>query len=137
MNLRLGRALGKLAFTAIIKNSSTNGAQSAKEEGPHSGPTLVLRNVLVGTRRTSMRLEPVMWDALDEILMRQSISLNRLLEQIAEMNLAYSLSSSVRCFILSYFRTSSTEEGHAFAGHGIFRVRKPRGRPSKKAAKSK
>ena len=40
--------------------------------------TLVNRNVTIGRRRTSLRLEPAMWDALEEICRREEMSQHEL-----------------------------------------------------------
>ena len=43
---------------------------------------LVNRNVVAERGRTSMRLEPELWDALAEICLREGHDLNRLVRQI-------------------------------------------------------
>ncbi len=49
-----------------------------------SGPsTLVKRNIVVGSRRTTVRLEPTIWDALCEICKREDTRLNDLCSRIA------------------------------------------------------
>jgi predicted DNA-binding ribbon-helix-helix protein len=80
---------------------------------------LVQRNVSVGSRRTTVRLEPAMWDALGEICQREDMSLNDLCSRIAGRRSASSLTATVRVFVMSYFRTAATEEGHARTGHGL------------------
>lgn len=76
--------------------------------------TLVSRNVTVGGRRTSLRLEPEMWDALDEIAEREAVTLSEICTRIdrARRHGASSLTAAVRVFVLSYFRAAATEEGH-------------------------
>ena len=44
--------------------------------------TLINRNVTVGGRRTSMRLEPPMWEALQQVCHREGKPLNRLVTDI-------------------------------------------------------
>ncbi len=80
--------------------------------------TLVNRNVFVGHRRTSLRLEPAMWDALEEICRREDVSLHELCSMINERRRASSLTAAIRVFLLNYFRAAATEEGHARLGHG-------------------
>lgn len=80
--------------------------------------TLISRNVTLSDRRTSIRLEPEMWDALAEICTRESRSLHDICRQIDRERTQSGLTAGVRVFILSYFRSAATEEGHAAASHG-------------------
>ena len=80
--------------------------------------TLVNRNVFVGDRRTSLRLEPAMWDALAEICRREDMTLHQLCAMIDERRRASSLTAAIRVFIITYYRSAATEEGHARIGHG-------------------
>lgn len=85
-----------------------------------SGPsTLVQRNIAVGSRRTTVRLEPAIWDALCEICKREDASVNALCSRIAERRSASSLTAAIRVFAISYFRAAATEDGHARTGHGL------------------
>ncbi len=86
-----------------------------RERGPS---TLINRNVFVGVRRTSLRLEPAMWDAMAEICRREEITVHDLCELIDERRRASSLTAAIRAFIVTYFRAAATEEGHASTGHG-------------------
>ena len=89
--------------------------QGMRERGPS---TLINRNVFVGERRTSLRLEPAMWDALTEICRREDMTVHELCGLIQEYRLASSLTAAVRVFIVTYFRAAATEKGHASIGHG-------------------
>ncbi len=80
--------------------------------------TLVNRNVTIGRRRTSLRLEPTMWDALGEICRREELTQHELCRLIDEHRHASSLTAAIRVFIVNYFRAAATEEGHASSGHG-------------------
>lgn len=80
--------------------------------------TLVNRNVFVGRRRTSLRLEPAMWDALVEICRREDMTLHELCAMIDERRQASSLTAAIRVFVVNYLRSAATEEGHASTGHG-------------------
>jgi predicted DNA-binding ribbon-helix-helix protein len=100
--------LGKLA-----EEDEQDGEQASR--GPS---TLVNRNVFVGTRRTSLRLEPAMWDALTEICRREDLTIHQLCGLIDERRLASSLTAAIRVFIVNYFRSAATEDGHAGIGHG-------------------
>ncbi len=78
---------------------------------------LVNRNVVAARGRTSMRLEPEMWDALGEICRREGVPLGELVRRIEGNNEA-GRTSAVRVHVLQYFRAAATEQGHQAAGHG-------------------
>lgn len=78
---------------------------------------LVNRNVTVAGRRTSIRLEPEMWDALAEICRREDISAHEACAVVARRRGGLSLTAAIRVYIMSYFRAAATEAGHALAGH--------------------
>lgn len=80
---------------------------------------LLTRNVRLGSKRTSMRLEPVMWEALEEIARRERIAPDQVVGEVREARPARtSLTAAVRAYIVDYFRVAATEEGHCRAGHG-------------------
>jgi predicted DNA-binding ribbon-helix-helix protein len=79
---------------------------------------LVSRNVTVSGRRTSIRLEPEMWDGLTEICRREDLTPHQLATLVDRCRHRSSLTAKLRVFILAYFRAASTEAGHAQAGHG-------------------
>ena len=80
---------------------------------------LVCRNILVGGRRTSMRLELYSWDALKEICEREGITLNELCTMIDKRRGVMGLTAAIRVMILGYFReTSALAEGRAEKRHG-------------------
>ncbi len=66
---------------------------------------LVSRNITVSGRRTSMRLEPAMWDALEDICRRERCRLAELCSAVDSHRGASSLTAGVRVFILDYFRS--------------------------------
>jgi predicted DNA-binding ribbon-helix-helix protein len=79
----------------------------------------VIRNVSVRGRRTSIRLEPQLWDTLSEICRREFCTLHDVCSYAAERKPPHgSLASSLRVFVLDYFRKSSNEDGHRSSGHG-------------------
>ncbi len=83
---------------------------------------LVNRNVTAARGRTSMRLEPELWSALEEICHREGMSLGDIVRQIEQAGHPGGRTSAVRVHVLSYFRRAATEEGHAAAGHGAMDV---------------
>ncbi len=91
------------------------------------GSTLVGRNVRVRGRRTSLRLEETVWDAMAEICWREQVSLDQLCDWVDRRRMESSLASGLRIFVLGYFRAAATEHGHAAAGHGVLHPRGPEG----------
>jgi predicted DNA-binding ribbon-helix-helix protein len=81
--------------------------------------TLVNRNVTVGGHRTSIRLEPAMWEALHQICRREDKSLNDLVTEIHRHRVESSLTAAIRVYLLRYFSAAATDEGHRLAGHGL------------------
>jgi len=77
-----------------------------------------VRNIKLAGRRTSLRLEPEFWDALDEIVAREGSTLSALCERIKGRRAASNLTAAVRLYVLRYFRSATTETGHRNAGHG-------------------
>lgn len=71
-----------------------------------NGKTSILesRNVTVGNKRTSMRLEPQMWDSLERIAQTEGVTLNNLCTQIDLRRGEIGLTSATRVFIISYYR---------------------------------
>jgi predicted DNA-binding ribbon-helix-helix protein len=79
---------------------------------------LINRNVVAGRGRTSMRLEPELWDALAEICKRERQDMNRLVRQIEAIGHAGGRTSAVRVYALQYFRVAACEAGHQAVEHG-------------------
>ena len=79
---------------------------------------LVNRNVTALRGRTSMRLEPELWAALEEICARESLTLAEVVKQIEQLGHPGGRTSAVRVHLLAYFRRAATESGHRIAGHG-------------------
>lgn len=71
-----------------------------------SDTSLVMHNVVVGGLRTSVRLEPVMWEALQEIARCQGKTITQLVTEIDRMGLATSLTSAIRVYIVDFYRSS-------------------------------
>ncbi len=103
-------------------------AETGEAGGPDvkSPSSLVLRNVTVRGRRTSLRLEQAMWDALAEIARREGTSMSGLCSRVDERRVASSLTAAVRVYVMSYYRAAATESGHASAGHGTLLRSGPR-----------
>jgi len=93
---------------------------------------LVNRNINAGGGRTSMRLEPEMWDALREICAREGMVLRDLILQVERTAAEGCRTSAVRVHVLQYFRAAATDDGHRSAGHGG--VPPPAGPPARSDA---
>lgn len=74
--------------------SSENGKKSILES----------RNVTVANKRTSMRLEPQMWESLERIARTEGVTINNLCTQIDLRRGGIGLTSATRVFIISYYR---------------------------------
>jgi len=96
------------------------GFESDHQPDGIDGPLpLVSGNVRVRGRRTSVRLEPALWEALREICRREGKSLHALVTDIANRRIQSTLTASIRVFLMSYFKAAATEDGHRQAGHGL------------------
>jgi predicted DNA-binding ribbon-helix-helix protein len=87
--------------------------------GRKPNSALISRSITISGRRTSIRLEPGMWNGLNEICKREQLSINELCSLVNGCKSPRSsFTSTVRLFVLAYFRAAATEEGHVVAGHG-------------------
>lgn len=67
----------------------------------------ICRNVVVGGRRTSVRMEPLLWESLSDISRREGRNINDIVSMIDGRRGDSALTAALRIFILSYFRTAS------------------------------
>ena len=65
-----------------------------------------------------MRLEPEIWDALQEICRREQVGLGDLVQRVEGNSSEGGRTSAVRVFAFQYFRAAATEDGHRQASHG-------------------
>ena len=80
---------------------------------------LINRNVVAERGRTSMRLEPELWEALLEICGRERQDMSSLVRKVEQNGHSGGRTSAVRVFVMSYFRDAATEAGHSAVGHGM------------------
>lgn len=66
--------------------------------------TLQTRNISVRGHRTSVRLEPALWEAFDEICKLERKTRHTLCSEIAEHRCVGGFTSALRVFILNYYR---------------------------------
>ena len=100
------------------------------------GGKKVLRgfNIQIGDRRTSVRLSPVVADAVEKIAVREHCELDELYTYIdRKKEKGVSMATAIRDFALRYFMEAGTKARHRKAGHGQListperRVRRARG----------
>ncbi len=87
------------------KPRATDSGHSRQNEG------LVARNVTVFGHRTSLRLEPELWTALEEICGLERISIHDLCGLVDKRRNGLSRTSAVRVFALTYFRAAARGSG--------------------------
>ena len=73
----------------------------------NSPSSLVIHNVVVGGHRTSVRLEPVMWDALSDIGRRLRVTTHDLVTDIDRVRTASSLTAAIRVYIVDFYRAQA------------------------------
>ena len=79
---------------------------------------LVNRNIVAARGRSSMRLEPEIWEALQEICRRERVGLGDLVQHVEGKGPEGGRTSAIRTFAFLYFRAAATEQGHSDASHG-------------------
>tara|TARA_R100001143_G_scaffold63306_1_gene69445 strand:+ start:19428 stop:19727 length:300 start_codon:yes stop_codon:yes gene_type:complete len=65
------------------------------------------KNVRIGDKRTSVRLEPAFWRALDKVARNEGMTIHALCTQVNCWNEALSLTAALRVFLLAYIWTES------------------------------
>jgi predicted DNA-binding ribbon-helix-helix protein len=71
--------------------------------GPRGKSLIAKRVVFVGTRKTTVSVEPAFWEALKEIATAQNLSCNKLITQINQERQHANLSSAIRLYVLDYY----------------------------------
>ena len=96
---------------------------------PATRSSLISRNITVRGHRTSIRLEPEMWDVLKDISHREATSIHNICSLISmRKSEDTSLTAAIRVFLMLYYRAATTAEGHFRSGHGNFDNMKRRAR---------
>jgi predicted DNA-binding ribbon-helix-helix protein len=78
---------------------------------------LINRNIISVNGRSSIRLEPEIWESLSEICEREKISMADLVQTVDNGRKTGGRTSAIRVFAFNYFRQAATVEGHRLAGH--------------------
>jgi len=84
----------------------TSRRRAPRSREPSASP-LTIRNVVVAGHRTSVRLEPVMWEALREIARGRDMALNDLVTEIDRHRGAPSLTAAIRVYIVDFYRSAA------------------------------
>jgi predicted DNA-binding ribbon-helix-helix protein len=77
---------------------------------------LISRNVVINGRRTSFRLEPEMWSAIEEICTKEKVDIHTLCSWIIAYKPRSNRTSAIRAFIVSYLR-ALVDKAQFQAGH--------------------
>lgn len=82
------------------------GASNAPGFGPRepdTSPLPVFRNIRVSGRRTSLRMEAVVWNALYDICTRENRTLSEICALIDRRRGRASLTAAIRVFVIAYY----------------------------------
>jgi predicted DNA-binding ribbon-helix-helix protein len=112
------RPMKRLALTLLAGAATLAAPPNQGKGSAMTASRLINRNVVAGRGRTSMRLEPELWDALMEICEREGYDVSTLVRRVEEAGHSGGRTSAVRVYILDYFRTAATEAGHMAVNHG-------------------
>ncbi len=70
-----------------------------------------MHNVVVAGHRTSVRLEPVMWEALREIARQRRVTVHDLVTHIDRQRSESSLTAAIRVYIVNFYRAAAVLSG--------------------------
>ena len=77
---------------------------------------MISKNVAISGRRTSLRLEPAIWDAMGDICGKEGLTVHELISLIDRRRNKVSRTSAVRTFIVTYLHDLATESGRLRKG---------------------
>jgi predicted DNA-binding ribbon-helix-helix protein len=83
--------------------SAMSGHQS-RTTPPRINTRLLNRQVETREGRTSMKLEPELWDALRDICRRENCTLNELVDRVWAARPAGTRTGAMRVYIVQYYR---------------------------------
>ena len=84
---------------------STVQSRRVHENRSRSTSSLVMRNIVVAGRRTSVRLEATMWDALSEIAVQEQKTVHQLVTEVDRQRTESSLTAAIRVYIVGFYRS--------------------------------
>ncbi len=109
--------------------SKTDASSNERYSYQPGQSSLVSRNITIFGRRTSIRLEPEMWTALNDIAERENCSVHDICSLVfVRKSSLTSLTAAIRVFLMLYYKAATTDVGHREAGHGDFNTMKRRAR---------
>ena len=76
----------------------------------------ISKNVTISGRRTSLRLEPAIWDAVEDICEKEGLTIHELITLIDHRRNETSRTSAVRTFVVTYLHDLATERGRLRKG---------------------
>jgi len=82
----------------------------AGERSKHSSERFALHTLVVNGRRTTVRLEPVIWDTLTNIAIDQELSISNIVSTIDRNRSASSLTSAIRAYVVTYLVAQSPSD---------------------------
>ncbi len=77
---------------------------------------MISKNVTISGRRTSLRLEPAIWDAMGDICGKEGLTVHELISLIDRRRNKVSRTSAVRTLIVTYLHALASEKGQLRKG---------------------
>lgn len=77
---------------------------------PRDPSSLPIRNIVVDGHRTSVRLEPLMWESLRDIAHRRGVGVNDLVTEIDHRRDGLGLTAAIRVYIVEFYRRALDAE---------------------------
>lgn len=117
-----GNRIDSDAFAKTLRRSAPAASTTATERShsvlPDASPdphrsnrsALVCRNVWIGSRRTSVRLEPAFWDLLERAAAREEMSIHDVCTRVSDRAAGYGLTGAIRVFLVCYAWTARMVE---------------------------
>ncbi len=81
---------------------------------------MLTRNVVIHDKRTTIRLESAVWEALDELCMRERINRHELCTRIETRRRGVNRAQAVRAAVVNYYRLALKSD--AAAGDAVERA---------------
>jgi predicted DNA-binding ribbon-helix-helix protein len=73
----------------------------------NSASSLVIHAIVVDRHRTTVRLEPEMWNALQDIAHLAGLTVNDVATDIDRMRTASSLTAAIRVYVVEFYRKAA------------------------------
>jgi predicted DNA-binding ribbon-helix-helix protein len=103
------------------------------EDGMDLASRLAMHSVTINGRRTTMRLEPSMWNALRRIAETHNLTVNQLCSKIDSSRGEMSMTAAVRLYIVSYLQKMPSQPIESKAKQSIDAILSALGQPYVKA----